>query len=244
MTKPMGIDKFGIRSYFPAFLKLQGKRCIIVGGGEVALRRVKTVLSCGGRVTVISSDLHSELKRLVEEGTIQWVNRNYEPDDLQGAFLVIAATNHQEVNQEIVEKARNLRCLVNTVDDPEHSDFIVPSFFKRGGLILAISTSGKSPALARKIREDLEAVFGEEYAELTSLIEEVRLEFKAKGKSFNPEAWHRALDLTPLRELLKKGQRKEAKSILFERLNIFSLDKNRKEALMAVEEIKIYTTPT
>jgi precorrin-2 dehydrogenase/sirohydrochlorin ferrochelatase len=209
-------------AYFPAFLKLRGKRCIVVGGGEVALRRIKTILSCGGEVIVISPDLHPELRLFFEKGMIQWLDRNYETEDLQGAFIVIAATDREEVNQQIAQQGRNLRSLVNVVDDPEESDFIVPSFFQRDNLIVAVSTSGKSPALARKIRETLEMNFDEEYGELVSLVEEVRLEFKRMKKSIRPETWQKALDLNPLMEFLKKGEREKAKATLIEQLNTFS----------------------
>lgn len=214
------IKGFGACSYFPAFLNLREKRCVVVGGGEVALRKVRTILTCGGKVTVISPTLHPELGNLLEMGLIQWVNQEYDPKTLQGAFLVVAATDKKEINREVAQKARTSGSLVNVADDVENSDFIVPSFFQRGSLILAISTSGKSPALSKKIREILEVEFGEEYAELVSLVEEVRLETKNK-ESINSKDWEKALDLNLLKELIKKGEQEKAKLVLLDRLKNF-----------------------
>lgn len=215
------IKGFGACSYFPAFLNLREKRCVVVGGGEVALRKVKTILTCGGKVTVISPTLHPELGNLLEMGLIQWVNQEYDPKTLQGAILVVAATDKKEINREVAQKARTSGSLVNVADDVENSDFIVPSFFQRGSLILAISTSGKSPALSKKIREILEVEFGEEYAELVSLVEEVRSELKRMKKPIKSEDWQRSLDLNMLKELLKKGEREKAKASLLDRLKTF-----------------------
>lgn len=221
MKERMEIKGFGSCSYFPAFLNLRERRCVVVGGGEVALRKVKAILTCGGKVTVISPTLHPELENLLEIGLIQWLNQEYNPETIQGVFLVVAATDQREINQKVAQKARNSGSLVNVADDPENSDFIVPSFFQRGNLILAISTSGKSPALSKKIREVLETEFGEEYAELVSLVEAVRFELKRMKKTINPEVWQKALDLNTLKELLKKGEREKAKEILLDRLKTF-----------------------
>lgn len=217
----MELKGSGSCPYFPAFLNLREKRCVVVGGGEVALRKVRTMLACGGKVTVISPTLHSELRDLLEKGLIQWLSQQYDPKTLPRGILVVAATDKKEINREVAQEARNSGCLVNVADDPEHSDFIVPSFFHRGNLILAISTSGKSPALSRKIRETLESDFGEEYAELVSLVEEVRLEFKRMNKTIKPENWQRALDLNLLKELLRKGEKEKAKTFLLDRLKVF-----------------------
>ncbi len=207
-------------TYYPAFINIHNKRCVVVGGGEVALRRARMLSNCGGRVTVISLNIHPELAVLAEDGTIQLMRREYRLQDLQGSAIVIAATDVKELNREIAIDARSSGALVNIVDDPEQSDFIVPSYFQRDGLIIAVSTSGKSPALAKKIRKKLEMDFGEEYDELLSLVEEVRTELKRKGELLDTEAWQRALDLNLLIEVLRERGREKAKTILKERLKM------------------------
>lgn len=217
----MGIEKIKPLTYYPAFINIQDKKCVVVGGGEVALRRVRTLLQCGGRVTVVSPAIHPELVSLAEDGMIHLTNREYEPQDVEGAAIVIAATDAKEINCKVAREARKMGAFVNVVDDPEESDFIVPSHLKRGGLTIAVSTSGKSPALARKIRTKLEMDFGEEYDVLVSLVEEIRAELKRQGRSFPPETWQKALDLNLLADLLRRGNREKAKAVLHERLKSF-----------------------
>jgi len=206
--------------YFPAFLDLRGKRCIVVGGGKVALRKVKMLLDCQADVRVISPALHPDLARVVKKKGLRRVPREFRRGDLDGAVIVIAATDVKEVNERITQEAKRRGALVNVVDDPELSDFILPSFFRRGGLNIAVSTSGKSPALARKIRTKLEMEFGKEYDLLLSLVEGVRTELKQKGIRVNPEVWQEALDLDLLIERLKAGQPSNARAVLLGNLKI------------------------
>src|SRR4030042_230398 len=144
-------------SYYPIFLDLKGKRCIVVGGGSVAERKVEMLLEHETSVTVISPELSPKLQHLADQGAIKTITRNYQKGDLKGAFLVIAATDDPSVNAAVAGQARKQRALVNVVDDPRASDFIVPSMVRRGDITIAISTAGKSPALARKLRSLLEA---------------------------------------------------------------------------------------
>lgn len=201
-------------TYLPAFLDLHEKKCIVVGGGEVALRKVKMLLGCGADVSVISPNLHPDLARLVKKKALCRISREYQPGDLEGAVIVIAATNVKEVNDRVTQEAKRSGALVNVVDDPGPSDFIIPSFFRRKDLTIAVSTAGKSPALARKIRTRLEQIFEEEYAILLSLIEEVRSELKLRGIGVSPEVWQEALDLDLLIDLLKTDQREKARAVL------------------------------
>jgi len=206
--------------YFPAFLNLREKKCIVIGGGEVALRKVKMLLGCGADVSVISPNIHPDLDRLVKKKALRRISREYQPGDLEGAVIVIAATDVKGVNDRVTQEAKRSGALVNVVDDPEPSDFIIPSFFRRKDLTIAVSTAGKSPALARKIRTRLEQIFGEEYAILLSLIEEVRSELKLRGIGVSPEAWQEALDLDLLVNLLKTNQREKARAVLLGNLKI------------------------
>ncbi len=201
-------------TYYPIFVNISGKRCVVVGGGQVALRKVRTLLKHGASVEVISPDLCSELSQLAESGEIRVLQRSYRAGDLQDAVIAIAATNDSNTNLEVVKEARRKAVLVNVVDDPESSDFIVPSYMRRGDVTIAISTGGRSPALARKIRTKLEEDFGDEYASLALLIDEVRAEVKRQGIKINGDAWQEALDLDLLSDLLRRGDNEKAKAIL------------------------------
>jgi len=192
----------------------------VVGGGRVALRKVKMLLEHGAKVQVISPTLCTELSQLNVARTISVLHKEYEYGDLRDAFVVITATADKDTNQKVVDEARQQNTLVNVVDSPEQSDFIVPSYLRRGDLTIAISTAGKSPALARKIRTKLEKDFGEDYNSLTALIEEVRSELKKRAVKVSGDDWQKALDLDLLVELLRTGEREKAKATLLANLGI------------------------
>lgn len=201
-------------TYYPVFLDLDEKRCVVVGGGMVALRKVNMLLDHDARVDVISPDLCAEMSRLDREGKIKALVREYEDGDLEGAFLVVAATNDSMINQRVAREANARGILVNVVDVPKLCSFIVPSYLRRGDITIAVSTSGKSPALARKIRSMLEKQFGEKYAQLVEVVEEVRLDLKGRGLTISGDAWQEALELDVLLELLKRGERDKARLTL------------------------------
>ena len=207
-------------SHYPIFLNIRGKRCLVVGGGQVAYRKVKALLEHGAGVKVISPELCPELYELAEAKAIQVAQRDYNSGDLRRAFLAIAATGDAHINQKVAGEARGWGILVNVVDDLESSEFIVPSYLRRGDVTIAISTGGRSPALARKIRTKLEAEFEPEYASLALLLNEVRSELKKQGVTVDGDAWQEALDLESLLELLRVGHRDEAKAKLLENLGM------------------------
>jgi siroheme synthase-like protein len=204
--------------YYPIFLNIKDKRCVVVGGGQVALRKAKMLLEGRANVFVISPNPHPEIIKLSKRKTIHLIQRDYKPGDLKDAAIILACTDVKEVNHKVADEAKKAGVLVNVADNPERSNFITPSFFKRGNLTIAVSTSGISPALARKIRTKLEKSFGEEYASLLSIIGEVRSKFKAKGYRVGTETWQEALDLDFLIQLVRSGQRKKAKAILLTKL--------------------------
>ena len=206
--------------YYPVFLDVYGKRCVVVGGGAVALRKVKALLEHGAMVEVVSPYLCPELNELATADIIKRRPKEYEPQDIKDAFLVIAATDEEATNREVADEANRRRILVNAVDQPDFSDFIVPSYFRRGALTIAISTNGTSPALARKIRTNLEQSFSEEYAHLIDMIREVRSELKERAINIDGESWQKALDLDLLIRLQQSGRRDEAKAILMHNLEI------------------------
>ena len=204
--------------YYPIFLDVGGKSCAVVGGGMVALRKVESLREYGARVKVISPTLCPELSHLAEEGAIETILRDYESGDLKGAFVVVAATSDEETNKAVAREAREQGILVNVVDDPGHSDFIVPACFYRGEVAIAISTGGRSPALARQIRMKLEKSLGTEYAILAQLLAEVRSELKQKGIRVEGDAWQQALKLDLLLEMVRSGQEEEAKNKVIQSL--------------------------
>ena len=214
MKKGQGIP------YYPVFMNVKGKKCVVIGGGQVALRKVRILLEHGADVEVISPDLYPELAELAERGEIRALTREYQAGDLENAFVAIAAINNNEINQRVAVEARRRAVLVNVVDDAEKSDFIVPSYLRRGDVAIAVSTGGKSPALARKIRSRLEKEIGDEYALLASLISEVRIEVKQRKIKLDSDGWQEALDLDLLLELLRKGEEGRAKATLLSNLKI------------------------
>ena len=208
-----------VSAYYPVFLNISGRKCVVVGGGQVALRKVKVLLEHGADVKVISPDPCPELVQLVGSGEIRVLAKEYQPGDLKKAFVAIAATDDSEINQRVVTEARKGAVLVNVVDDAENSDFIVPSYLRRGEVTVAVSTSGRSPALARKIRSRLEKELGDEYALLALLINDVRAEVKKEGMKIDGDRWQEALDLDLLLELLRRGDEEKAKATLLSNLN-------------------------
>ena len=208
-----------VSAYYPVFLNISGRKCVVVGGGQVALRKVNVLLEHGADVKVISPDLCPELVQLAGSGEIRSLNREYRTGDLAGAFVAIAATDNIDINRQVVAEARSKAVLTNVVDDAENSDFIVPSYLRRGQVTIAVSTAGKSPALARKIRSTLEKELGEEYALLALLINEVRAEVKREGIKIDGDGWQEALDLDLLLGLLRRGEREKAKATLLSNLN-------------------------
>ena len=199
-------------SYFPINLNLKNRRCLVIGGGEVAERKVEALLDFGAAVTVIAPEITSRLNELVSAGSVLHIARVYEPGDIEGAFLVIAATDDRETNRAISEEAQGLGILVNVVDDPELCTFFVPAIIRRGDLVVAISTSGKSPAMAKWVREKLEPEVGPEYGALADLLGEIRDEVKAKypNQADRNLAYRRILESDVL-SLLKAGKLDEAR---------------------------------
>jgi len=209
-------EKTQTPSYYPVFLDIAGKRCVVVGGGQVALRKVQTLFEYKAKVEVISPELCPELAAIPE---ISISRRHYQPGDLKGAFLAIVATDNHEINHQVAREARSQAVLVNVVDDAEYCDFILPSLVRRGDMTIAVSTAGRSPALARKLRTRLEQDFGEEYAALVGLIDEVRRELKQRGIKVDAETWQDALELDLLTGLVKLGQTEKARVLLMEGLS-------------------------
>ena len=205
-------------SYYPVFLDLNGRRCVVIGGGNVALRKVKPLLDSGALVEVISPRLCSGLKQLENDKKINVIGRKFQPGDLTGAFIAIAATANLQTNAAVAAEGLEKSVMVNVVDDPARCDFILPSYCRRGGIILAVSTSGMSPALARKIMSRLEKEFGPEYGTLATITQKVRARLKREKIKINSSRWQEALDLGRLTGLIRSGHVDEAEDLLLNTL--------------------------
>jgi len=161
--------------FYIACLKLTGRRCLVVGGGDIGLEKVEGLLACGGDVTLIAPVAHPELERLAEEGSIRWEKRAYAgSEDLEGVFMAIACTDDSEVNIGIFDDAEQRAMLVNIVDVPPLCNFILPAIVRTGPLAIAISTAGASPALAKRMKREISELFGEEYARLAVILNDAR----------------------------------------------------------------------
>lgn len=208
-----------MKTFTICLVGLESKNTIVIGGGCIALRKVEALLAAGAKITVISPELAPELKHLNEIGCINACERQYRSGDLRGAFLVITATNDPAVNQAVWEESQRVGCLINVVDCPNLSNFIMPAVLRRGDLSLAISTGGSSPALARSLRERLEEQIGPEYAGLVQLLAELRPELQARYKPGGPRL-AAALDLidSDLLQILKDHGYQTARGYALARL--------------------------
>ena len=203
-----------MRSYPINLVGLEKKRCIVVGGGQVAQRKVESLLEAGAeRVVVISPRLTRGLRALLEANRIEHRPRGYRQEDLKDAFLVIAATNDPNVNSDVWQEAQERRLLINVVDDPARCNFFAPSVVRRGDLTISICTGGQDPALSARLRQELEPRFGREYAAFLeiagALRDRVGRELSARARS---RFWYALADSEML-ALLKEGKRQEAEQL-------------------------------
>ena len=195
--------------YYPVSLDIKNRKCLVVGGGGVGTRKVATLLDCGAKVTVVSPDVSGQLLALANNGSIVLEKRSYRKTDLDGMFLVIGTTDDEELNRQISIDAEKLNMLCNIADRPKVCNFILPSIVNRGDLTISISTSGKSPALAKKLRIELEEQFGNEYAELLRLMGAIRKTLLSQ--KHEPEAHKHLFEQLISRGLLDiiRGNRKD-----------------------------------
>ena len=206
-------------SYYPVYLDLEGKPVVVIGGGVVAERKVESLLAAGAEVTLISPDLTPGLERLAANDRIRIRRRRYQAGDLAGAFVAIVGTGDTAVNRAAAAEARAERVLVNTVDDVAYCDFIAPAVVRQGDITLAISTNGKSPSMARLLRETLESYLTPDYAHLLTVLQQVRKRLREAGLRATPEQWQQQID-EPLRALVRNGALAEAEDRLFAGLAI------------------------
>ena len=196
-------------SYYPVFLNLKGKPCVVIGGGEVAERKVRGLLECGASVSLFSPESSPAIMEMADRGELRWNPREYTDGDLKGAFLAIAATDQRAVNEAIAEEASREVVVLNVVDVPQLCTFIAPAVVKRGEVSVAISTGGASPALARKIKESLNDSDTLEYAHLAGILSSARTEIKRRGIEVHPDRWQKCIN-QELVDMVKDGNSEEA----------------------------------
>jgi precorrin-2 dehydrogenase / sirohydrochlorin ferrochelatase len=189
-------------SLFPMFVKLRDRLCVVVGGGQIAESKIPGLLAAEARVRVIAPEVTESLAVRAREEQIEWVRKTFEREDLHGAYLVVAATSAVEVNHEIFREAEARGILCNAVDDPDYCHFYYPSVVRRGALQIAISTEGLSPALAQRLRRELEVQFGPEYEPWLNWLGAARRFLRAKND--DPEETRQLLHQLASREMFDK----------------------------------------
>jgi precorrin-2 dehydrogenase/sirohydrochlorin ferrochelatase len=202
-------------SYYPIAVDLQDKKVVVVGGGTVAKRKIDALLQCGADVYIISRELTSGLKRLLEDGKVKLIGRRLVNAYFRGAFLIIASTDDPAFNRKVSTFAKKMGIPVNVVDQPADSDFIVPSVVRRGDLLIAVSTSGKSPAMAKRIRERLGRQFGNEYKDFLIMMGRLRKEILSRrlSQEENSGIFHDLVDSAILESIRRKDWREIAANL-------------------------------
>ncbi len=161
-------------AYYPIFLELKNRRCLVIGGGEIALWKTKSLLECGARVQVVAPRINAGLKMLIRRKKISWISETFRPEHLNGMELVIAATDHKKTNALAAREAKKRNVWINVADQPALCGFILPSVVRRGKLTIAVSTGGISPALSKWIRQDLQQRYGDDWEQLLKTMHPAR----------------------------------------------------------------------
>ena len=200
-------------SYFPIVLEMTARRCLVIGGGVVAERKIAGLLEVGAAVTVITPEVTPAILNWSKNHSIQLEGRCYRIGDLAAYQLVFVATDDADVNDRVYQEGKSCGVWVNAADDPDHCDFILPAVIRRGELMVAISTGGASPAATRAIREELDDYFTAEHAQLVQVAAEVRIELTEKSVNVDADAWNSALK-GEVRRLIRAGRPEQAKEYL------------------------------
>lgn len=201
--------------FYPINLNIANRLCLVVGGGAVAVRKIEPLLLSRARIRVVSPEACGKISDLAGIGTIEWLRREYRDGDLDGVFLVFAATSQPAVQQQIAEQAKKSGVLLNSADSPDHCDFQVPAKIRRGDLLIAVSTGGASPALSAQIKHRLYLEFGPEYGDLVDLLARIRRQVvdRSSQSETNKELFGKLLE-QPLAEMIRAGQWEEIRSRL------------------------------
>lgn len=201
--------------YYPIGLDISGRRCLVVGAGEVGERKAQRLLECGARVSIVGRELTPALSGLAQAGRIAHIPGDYDEAHLEGVFLVIGATDDPDVNERIYRDARKRGVLANIVDDPDRCDFILPALCRQGDLVITVATGGKSPALAKKLRQELEERYGPEYEVLLRIMGELRGKIidRGAGSDENRKVFETLVE-SDILEHIRKGQWRKAEAVV------------------------------
>jgi precorrin-2 dehydrogenase/sirohydrochlorin ferrochelatase len=204
-----------MNTYYPVYIQLQERPCVVIGGGKIAEGKVEGLLTAEAKVTVISPNLSLRLHELAEEKQITYLARAYQPGDLLGAFMVICATDQAEINHQVWQEASANRQLVNVVDDTPRCNFIAPSILRKGDLTIAISTSGKAPALAVRLKERFQRELGPEYERFLELAGGLREPLARNIPDFETRKalWYELVD-SEILDALARGDEASAREII------------------------------
>ncbi len=203
--------------YYPVFIDVKGRRCVVIGGGNIGQEKVEKLVESGADVVVISPEVNALVQQRSGSGEIAWVKRGYEAGDLEAAFIAIAATDDNGVNRQIAKEAEERNVLLNVVDVTHLCTFIAPSIATRGAVTVATSTGGASPALARTFREKLSTSRILEYADLAPLLSDARTELKRMGVKVEPDHWQTQIT-EELLNLVQARETEEARQKLMDGL--------------------------
>ena len=202
--------------YYPAFINVENRTCLVIEGGEFAEEKVFKLLSHGAKIKIVSPDITKNIKNILDKEEVVWIKRKYSSGDLKDVFIAISATGDEVANDQVFKEAEDRNVLLNVVDVTHLCTFIAPSVATRGGVTVATSTGGSSPALARKFRETLEGGCEcrlLEYGDLTTILSEVRKEIRDKNILVSVDRWQECID-EGLLDLVQKGKVDEAKKRL------------------------------
>lgn len=203
--------------FYPVYLELRGRCCVVLGGGAEAEKKAIQLLEAGAHVTVVSPQVTKPLEELAASGSLEWIRRSYRRGDLVGAFLAIAAPGDRSINREVWEEAEEGKVLLNAVDDVQHCHFIAPAIYRQGDISVAISTAGKAPALAVRLRDRIVNLIGADHAALVDLLAELRGEVTRRIPDFGPRKalWYAMVDSDAI-EIVRRGDITRARVRLLE----------------------------
>ena len=203
--------------YYPIYIDIEDRDVVIIGGGNVCARKAETMMKYGARVTIVSPEFTDEIEEWAREGRLTLKRKHYEDADLEGANIVIASTDDQQVNEQIAADCRRRRIPVNVVDVTPLCEFIVPAIIEKGSIQIAVSTGGKSPALARTLKEDLQRLVGPEYTEVNDVLGTLREGAKAVlPTDVDRKRFFDGIIAKGILDLLREGRRKEAYRVIAE----------------------------
>ena len=204
-----------MNTYYPVYIEMRDQPCVVIGGGKIAEGKVDGLLAAAAHVTVISPELTQHLRELVNQDKVRYLARSYQPGDLSGAFMVICATDRADINHQVWQEATANHQLVNVVDDTPRCNFIAPSILRKGDLTIAISTSGKAPALAVRLKERFQSELGPEYERFLELASELREPLARQIPDFETRKalWYELVD-SEILDVLARGHESSAREII------------------------------